>query len=42
VPLLPSETLGFGDGDALKSNFLKRLFHLVELERLDDGFDLFH
>ena len=42
VPLLPAEALGFGDGDALQSDFLKRLFHLVELEWLDDGFDLLH
>src|SRR5450432_4333471 len=36
VAFLPSETLGFGDGDALQSDLLKRLFHLVELEWLDD------
>src|ERR1700680_3011772 len=42
VALLPPETLGFGDGNALQSNLLKRFFHLVELERLDDGFDFFH
>src|ERR1700738_2561802 len=42
VPLLPSETFGFGDGDALQSDLLKCLFHLVELEWLDDGFDFFH
>src|SRR6186713_1496993 len=42
VALLPAEALGFGDRDTLQSNFLKRLFHLVELEWLDDGFDLLH
>ena len=42
MALLPPETLGFGDGDALQSDFLKRFFHLVELEWLDDGFDFFH
>src|SRR5947207_4020318 len=42
VPLLSPETLGFGDGDALQSDLLKRLLHLVELEWLDDGFDFFH
>jgi len=42
VPLLPAKTLGFGDGNALQSDLLKRLLHLVELERLDDGFDFFH
>jgi hypothetical protein len=42
MAFLPPETLGLGDGDALQSDFLKRLFHLVELERLDDGFYFFH
>src|SRR6202163_4362628 len=28
VTLLPPKTLGFGDGNALQSDFLKRLFHL--------------
>src|SRR4051812_42829536 len=42
VSLLPAKSLSLGDGDALESHFLKRFFHLVELERLDDGFDFFH
>src|SRR5262249_38100972 len=42
VALLPSKALGLGDGDALQSDFLKRLLHLVEFERLDDGLDLLH
>ena len=42
VTLLAAEPLGLGDGDALQSDFLKRFFYLVELERLDDGFDFFH
>src|SRR5487761_2026881 len=42
VALLPPEPLGFGDGNALQSDFLKRFFDLVELEWLDDGFDFFH
>src|ERR1700710_1096856 len=42
VTLLPAKALGLGNGDALQPYFLKRLFHLVELERLDDGFDFFH
>src|SRR6185437_2511839 len=42
MSLLPAETLGFGDSNALQSELLKRFFHLVELERLDDGFDLLH
>src|SRR4051794_13264985 len=42
VPLLSPETFGFRDRDALQSDFLKRLFHLVELEWLDDGLYFFH
>src|SRR5215471_4819789 len=42
VSLLPAEALGFGHRNALQSYFLKRFLHLVELERLDDGFDLLH
>src|ERR1700756_387543 len=42
MALLPSEALGFRHCDALESHFLKRFLHLVELERLNDGFDLLH
>ena len=42
VPLLPAEAFGFGHGDALQSDFLKRFLNLVELEWLDDGFDFLH
>ena len=42
VALLAAEALGLGDGDALQADFLKRFLHFVELERLDDRFDLFH
>src|SRR6516162_7676380 len=42
VPLLPSETLGLGDGDTLDADFVKRLLHLVELEGFDDRLDLLH
>ena len=41
MTLLASEALGLGHGYALQSNLLQRLLHLVELERFDDGFDLF-
>ena len=34
--------LGLDDGHALDSEVLERFLHLVQLERLDDGFDLFH
>src|SRR6516225_10358139 len=42
VPLLPSETLGLGDGDTLDADFVQRLLHLVELEGFDDRLDLLH
>src|SRR3954462_14751855 len=42
VALLPAEALGLDDGDALQPDLLQRLFDLVELEGLDDGFDLLH
>src|SRR6185312_17385341 len=42
MALLASETLDLGDGDAVDAHFRKRLAHVVELERLDDGGDQFH
>src|SRR5262245_40012 len=42
MAFLPAETLGLGNGNALQSHFLQGLFDFVELERLDDGLDLFH
>src|SRR3990172_7097371 len=39
VPLLTAEALDLRDGHA---GLLERVFHLVELERLDDRLDLFH
>src|SRR5882672_10029173 len=42
MSLLPAKALGFGHRDTLESDFLKRLFNLVELEWLDDGFDFLH
>ena len=42
VALLTAETLRLDDGDALEADLLERLLHLVELERLDDRFDLLH
>src|SRR5438477_1553440 len=42
VALLPTKALGLGHGDALDADLVKRLLHLVELERLDDRFDLLH
>src|SRR5215208_6356487 len=42
VALLPAEPFRLDYGDALQPHLLERLLHLVELERLDDGFDLLH
>src|SRR5271169_1774182 len=42
VALLAAEALRFQDRYALDSRFLERLFHFIELERLDDRLDLFH
>src|SRR5258706_3423477 len=42
VALLPAEALHLRDGDALKADRVQRFLHLIELEGLDDGFDLLH
>src|ERR1019366_3527147 len=42
MALLAAETLGLGHRDALHADFLQRFFHFIELERFDDGFNLFH
>src|SRR5579859_2098538 len=42
MAFLPAEALGLGDGDALQTDFLQRLLHLIELERLDDRLDFLH
>jgi hypothetical protein len=42
MALLPAETLGFRDGDALQPDLLQRLLHLVEFEGLDNRLDLLH
>ena len=42
VPLLPAEALDLDDGDALDADLVQRVLHLVELEGLDDRFDLLH
>ena len=42
MALLPPEALGLGDGDAGYADFMQRFLHLIELEGLDDRFDLFH
>src|SRR5699024_9651072 len=42
MPLLPAEALDLGHRHALDPDVGKRLAHVVELERLDDGGDEFH
>src|SRR5947207_529109 len=42
MPFLASEAFGFGDGNALESDLLQCLLHLVEFEGLDHRFDLLH
>src|SRR5712691_2233261 len=42
MTFLPSETLGLGHGDALQSDLLQGLFHLVAFEGLDNRLDLLH
>jgi hypothetical protein len=42
MALLPAEAFRLGHGEALDPDLVQRLLHLVELEGLDDRFDLFH
>jgi hypothetical protein len=42
VSLLPPEALNLGDRQAADADLGERFAYLVELERLDDGFDLLH
>ncbi len=42
MSLLPSETLDFGHGQAADADFGQGLADLVQLERFDNGGDLFH
>ena len=42
VALLAAEALHLGDGEPGDADLGERLAHFVELERLDDGFDLLH
>src|SRR5579872_4201516 len=42
MAFLAAEALGLGDRDALDPHFLQRFLHLVEFERLNDGFDFLH
>src|SRR5665811_47889 len=42
MPLLPAEPFGLGHSNTLESDFLQGFFHFIQLEGLDDRFDLFH
>ena len=42
MALLAAEALDLGDGDPADPDLVERVLHVVELERLDDRFDLFH
>jgi hypothetical protein len=41
-PLLPAEAANLGNRHADNADAGQRLLDVVELERLDDGFDLLH
>src|SRR5690606_10604634 len=42
MALLAAEALDLDHRQALHADFLQRLFHIVQLERLDDRFDFLH
>src|SRR3546814_13936461 len=42
VAFLAAEALGLGHRDALDADLVQGFLHLVQLERLDDRFDLLH
>src|SRR5436309_16123614 len=42
MTLLAAEALGFDDGDTFDTDLVQGFLHLIQLEGLDDGFDLFH
>jgi hypothetical protein len=42
VSLLAAESLHLGYGYAGDADLVERVLHIVELERLDDRFDLLH
>src|ERR1017187_7746528 len=42
VPLLPTEALDFADRHSFNPHLRQGVFDFFQLERLDDGFDLFH
>jgi hypothetical protein len=42
MALLATETLGLEHGNALETDLVEGVLHLIELEGLDDRFDLLH
>jgi hypothetical protein len=42
VSFLPAKTFDLGDSHPFDPELGQRFFHLFELERLNDGFQLFH
>jgi hypothetical protein len=42
VPTLPTKALHFRNGHPYQASGLKGGFHILETERLDNGFYLFH
>ncbi|MNW68010.1 hypothetical protein D3C74_466970 [compost metagenome] len=42
MTLLAAISLGLKHGHALDSDILESVFHFIQLERLDDGFNLLH
>jgi hypothetical protein len=42
MAFLATEAFRLGHGQSLDADFVKRLLHLVQLERFDDGFNLLH
>lgn len=42
VAFLSAEAFGLGHGDAGYAHFVERFLNFIELERLDNSFDLFH
>jgi len=42
MAFLPAKTLRFNNSQALKPDFMQRIFNFIQLEGLDDGFNFFH
>jgi hypothetical protein len=42
MPTLSPKTFGLDHGHPLNANFVERLFHVIQLEGLNNGFDFFH